>query len=167
MYKLINPTHTKSFHRLYGCAVIDGIDNGTDCWYLSGDVYACRGTFNGGMEDSSTESLCNVAGWYHVCRSAIEAKKDGLTYSACLNLPGDSIYFAQETSSGAQCYSDRTDGLNKTQGQRNDIWGCGGTLELMHHVLQHWHHFVRDLLVKHILDCIWAQMMRMNMIMLK
>ena len=91
-------------------------------------MYACDGTFSGGMEDSSTEAICNIDDGYHVCRSAIEAYKDGLTYSACSSLPGDSMYFAQETSNAeAACYSDSTDNLNKTTGQRNDIWGCGGT----------------------------------------
>ena len=91
-------------------------------------IYACRGTFSGGMEDNSTKSLCNVNDGFHICEDAIEAVYHGLTYSVCNNtFPFGEVYFIQETSNGyGLCYSQYPQTGNKEDGPRNDIWGCGG-----------------------------------------
>ena len=107
-----------------GCAN-GGSDGGVDCHDLGIDIYACRGTFSNGMEDTSTTSICNTNKGYHICYDATEAASFGLTASLCSSLPSDELYFTQETGvGGATCYTElggRTDGL------RDDVWACGGS----------------------------------------
>lgn len=110
-----------------GCSG-DGTDGGIDCYDMGINVYACRGTFSNGMEDSSTLSICNTDQGYNVCRSARDAASSGLTSTLCGNLPGDELYFSQETSPGSgKCYTDHPELGNKTTGVRNDVWCCGGS----------------------------------------
>lgn len=111
----------------HGCAG-GGVDDGEDCYdFINTSVYACRGTFTGGMEDETTESICNKNGGYAVCSSAYEASFHGLTAELCNSIPSDEIYFAQETSNDeGECYTDYPETGNKT-GYRNDVYGCGGT----------------------------------------
>lgn len=110
-----------------GCSA-GGSDGGVDCYDLGNAIYACRGTFSGGMEDESTTSICNTDDGFHICQDAIEASYHGLTYSDCSNsISQDEVYFLQETSAGnALCYSSNPSTGNKTTGPRNDIWACGG-----------------------------------------
>ena len=109
-----------------GCSS-GGNDNGANCYDLGINIYACRGTFSNGMEDSSTISICNSNQGYHVCTDAAEAASVGLTNTICDSLPTDELYFTQETSAGsAQCYTDYPSTGDKINGPRDDIWGCGG-----------------------------------------
>ena len=81
---------------------------GTSCYdfneYGAPGVYACKGTFSGGMESTSAKALCSDG--YDICR-ATRAKDLGMAPSMCNNIPNTEVYFAQETSNNnvGQCYA--------------------------------------------------------------
>ena len=100
--------------------------DGQDCYQLTNDtdnIYACRGTFSGGMEDNSTSDIC--ADGYHVCSNATEAVDFGLTASQCSGIIADGeIFFSRETSDGGfNCHSQYGD----LSSNNNDVWGCAGS----------------------------------------
>ena len=96
-----------------GCTA-GGID-GTDYFDLVTDgVYACRGTFSGGLSDFSAQSICSAG--YEVCPSTARMQTLGLTEAICGSIPNESEFYASAVSSngGAMCTTTGTD----------DLWGC-------------------------------------------
>jgi hypothetical protein len=107
-----------------GCS--PGASSGTTV--VKDKIYACAGTFVGGIQSTSTTSnstagdLCGSG--YHVCRSASEASRLGLTPSLCQYITGNTpniFYGTGESSAGfTQCtteYGAAAIGFN-------DVWGC-------------------------------------------
>ena len=105
-----------------GCSA-GGTEGGVNCYNLinDGTIYACRGTFSGGMNDSSAKSICGDG--YHICSSANETSYLGLTEGLCgSTITSYEVYLTEETSDGSnKCdsvYGDSTP-------YRDDVWGCG------------------------------------------
>jgi len=119
-YPTLEPTKEPAVDECVGCSA-DGLANGDSCYKLtpnSDNIFACRGTFENGMNNEA-ESICNQG--YHICESAIEARNLGLTYPQCSSVGNNEMYFSKESSMGSwNCNSEHnTNGVN-------DIWGCGG-----------------------------------------
>eukprot|EP01084_Bolivina_argentea_P021594 40119_1 len=64
---------------------------------VSNQIFACPGTFSGGIYSESAESLCNRNVGYHICESSQEAQTLGFTRDLCeFNVGSHTEFFATQ-----------------------------------------------------------------------
>ena len=114
----VQSSHTVYNESCYGCSNPD-----LGCHNMTGDgyVFACKGTFSGGMAGTEASSICSDT--YQLCNN-LDAYKRGLTESQCSSLPSNEIYFTNDTAwSHAKCES-----YWGEQGDvADDVFACGSS----------------------------------------
>eukprot|EP01084_Bolivina_argentea_P221042 374488_1 len=97
---------------------------------VSSNIYACPGTFAGGIFSDEAQGLCTEG--YAICVNADNAAERGLTDAICRDYTTiftdpNQFFGTQETSAGGwNCYSNSKHIYDPTSTEPcNDIWGCG------------------------------------------
>eukprot|EP01084_Bolivina_argentea_P264602 448251_1 len=110
---------TNTYSRISGCS-----DISTAREVITDQIFACPGTFSGGIYSESAQSLCNTANNYHICESENEAQALGLTRDICYNITiNDYEFFAGKKNLSLianECNNDK----NRLYGCTSHEYGC-------------------------------------------